>query len=72
MNKSYQAFSDNLVKIIKLLSSLGFIVHPTKTILSTCQVMEYLGFVMNSVKMTLTLTQIKKYITLFYLFPEIY
>ena len=54
MNKSYHAFSDNVVKVIKILSSLRSIVHPTKSALNPRRVMKYLGFVM-----TLTLTHVK-------------
>ena len=44
-----------LVKIIKLLSSVRFINHPIKSVLSPCQIMDYPGFVT-----ILTLTHVKK------------
>ena len=46
--------------IVKLLSSLGLIVHPSKSILFPCQEIEYLGFIINSINITLTLTLVKK------------
>ena len=57
---SYSACSKNIIKIIKLLSSLGLIVHPSKSILFPCQEIEYLGFIINSINITLTLTLVKK------------
>ena len=60
MNCSYSACSNNIMKITKLLSSLGLIVHPSKSVLFPCQEIEYLGFIINSTNMTLTLTLIKK------------
>ena len=57
---SYSAYSKNIIKIIKLLSSLGLIVHPSKSILFPCQEIEYLGFIINSINITLTLTLVKK------------
>ena len=57
---SYSACSNNVMKIIKLLSSFGLIVHPSKTALFSCQEIEYLGFIINSTSMKLTLTLIKK------------
>ena len=37
MDCSYSACSKNIMKIIKLMSSLGLIVHPSKSILFPCQ-----------------------------------
>ena len=60
MDCSYSACSNNIMKIIKQLSSLGLIVHPSKSVLFPCQEIEYLGFIINSTNMTLILTLIKK------------
>ena len=57
---SYSACSNSIMKIIKLLSSLGLIVHPSKSALFSSQEIEYLGFIINSTNMKLTLTLIKK------------
>ena len=59
MDCSYLACSKNM-KIIKLMSSLGLIVHPSKSILFACQEIEFLGFIINSTNMTLTLTLVRK------------
>ena len=60
MNCSFLTCSKNILKIIKLMSSLWLIVHPSKSILFPCQEIEYLGFIINSTNMTLTLTLVKK------------
>ena len=60
MDCSYSACSNNIMKIIKQLSSLGLIVYPSKSVLFPCQEIEYLGFIINSTNMALTLTLIKK------------
>ena len=51
MDCSYSACSKNIMKIIKLMPSLGLIVHPS---------IEHLGFIINTTNMTLTLTLLKK------------
>ena len=60
MNCSYSACSKNIMKIIKLMSPFGLIVHPSKSILFPCQEIEYLGFIINSTNVTLTLTPVKR------------
>ena len=60
MDCSYSAFFKKIMKIIKLMSSLGLIFHPSKSILFPCQEIEYLGFIIDSTNMTLTLTLVKK------------
>ena len=60
MDCSYSACSKNIMKIIKLMSSLGLIVHPSRSVLFLCQEIEYLGFIIDSTNLTLTLTLIKK------------
>ena len=65
MDCSYSTCSKNIMKIIKLMSSLGLIAHPSKSILFPCQEIEYLGFIINSTNMTLALTlEAENFITL--------
>ena len=57
-----QQFSDcllNVSKTVKLLDSLGFTVHPKKSVLKPSQQIEFLGFILNSRDMTVRLTQKK-------------
>lgn len=46
----------NVTETIHLLRSLGFIVHPSKSVLHPTQRIQYLGFIIDSVSMTVTLT----------------
>ena len=48
------------MNLTKLMSSLGLIVHTSKSIFFPCQEVEFLGFIVNSRNMTLTLTLEKK------------
>ena len=57
---SYSTCSNSIIKVIKLMSSLGLIVHPSKSILFPYQEIEYLDFAINSTNMTSTLTLVKK------------
>ena len=43
----------------RLLDSLGFTIHPIKSVFKPTQTIEFLGFVLNSVSMTVTLTEHK-------------
>ena len=43
----------------KLLDSLGFTIHPVKSVFKPTQTIEFLGFVLNSVTMTVTLSEYK-------------
>ena len=56
----YSHCSNNIMKIIKLMSSIGLIGHPSKSIFFPCPEIEYLGFIINSTNMKLTLTLVKK------------
>ena len=51
----------NIGKTIKLFTSLGFVIHPNKSVFVPCQQIEYLGFDLNSVRMTISLTEAKKF-----------
>ena len=46
--------------MLKLLQSLGFVIHPLKTISIPTMNIEFLGFIINSENMTVTLTDEKK------------
>ena len=45
---------------IHLLRSLGFVIHPEKSVLIPSQTLEFLGFILNSASMTVSLTEVKK------------
>ena len=51
---------ENVITSIKLLNSLGFIIHPEKSIFLPKQEITFLGFNINSQKMEITLTDTKK------------
>ena len=57
---SYKACFHNIENTIELLQSLGFTIHPTKSILTPTQRITFLGFVIDSVQMTLEITEEKK------------
>ena len=57
--KDFKCCQNNVVKTVKLLQSLGFIIHPTKSSLTPTQSITFLGFILNSVDMTVTLSQEK-------------
>ena len=57
---SYKACFHNIENTIELLQSLGFTIHPTKSILTPTQRIIFLGFVTDSVQMTLEITEEKK------------
>lgn len=49
----------NICDTIQLLDSLGFTVHPTKSVLQPTQCITFIGFVINSIDMTIRLTEEK-------------
>ena len=51
---------ENVITSIKRLNSLGFIIHPCKSIFLPNQEITFLGFNINSQKMEITLTDAKK------------
>ena len=51
---------ENVIASIKLLKSMGFIIHPDKSIFLPKQEITFLGFNINSQKMEITLTITKK------------
>ena len=52
----YQSCLENLVNTIKLLYSLGFIIHPKKSVLIPTQHLIFLGFILDSILMRIYLT----------------
>ena len=60
MSTSVNSCYDNIDRIIQLLDSLGFVVHPEKSNFKPTQVIEFLGFVIDTFHMTIQLTQKKK------------
>lgn len=58
----YDECASDVIDTIRLLDNLGFVAHPSKSVLIPTQVIVFLGFVLNSVSMTVSLTpkKIKK------------
>ena len=60
INKTQTSCSFDVDRIIELLDSLGFVIHPDKSIFKPAQEMEFLGFIINTVDMSLRLTPTKE------------
>ena len=58
--KTYDQCRDNILKIVKLFESLGFVIHPQKSTFIPTNSLEFLGVIIDSVKMSITLTEAKK------------
>ena len=58
--ETFKECLQNITESVKLLQSLGFTIHPEKSVLKPTQKLTFLGFVLNSKTMTLTLTDDKK------------
>ena len=58
--RSFAEYEWNIRLIVTLLDSLGFVVHPNKSIFVPARSIEYLGSVIDSQLMTISLTQKKK------------
>lgn len=54
---SYDQCLDNVLATIELLMSLGFVVHPEKSVFTPSQRIVYLGFIIDSFQMMVFLTQ---------------
>jgi hypothetical protein len=54
--QSYSKCLENINETVKLMDSLGFTVHPTKSVLKPTQVIVFLGFILCSKTMTVRLT----------------
>ena len=59
-DETFEECLQNITKTVRLLQSLGFTIHPEKSVLKPTQKLTFLGFVLNSKTMTLTLTDAKK------------
>ena len=57
--KTHQQCVTNVIDTVTQFDSLGFIAHPTKSVLNPAQQLEILGFVLNSVDMTIVLARDK-------------
>ena len=57
---SYESCLKNVNDAITMFWSLGFTIHPEKSVLTPTQNLIYLGFIINSKDMTLKLTEEKK------------
>ena len=57
--KSFAECKHTIAQALKLLESLGFVIHPDKSVLIPSQCLTFLGFNINSQTMTITLTQEK-------------
>lgn len=56
---TYQECLDNVVDTVKLFHSLGFVVHPEKSVFIPTQQITFLGFILDSKTMEIHLTQEK-------------
>lgn len=56
----YQDCLANVVDTLKLFDSLGFIIHPVKSVFIPTQTITFLGFILDSRNMTVSLTQQKQ------------
>ena len=57
--QTYEKYVFNIIDTFMLLDSLGFVIHPIKSILQPSQEIVTLGFLINSVTMTIKLTRDK-------------
>ena len=58
--RTFEECEKNFFIVLGLLQSLGFAIHPYKTVFVPTTVMEFLGFIIDSNNMTVTLTDNKK------------
>ena len=56
ISNSYSECSVNISETVSLLDSLGFTIHPAKSVMQPTQIIIFLGFVLNSQNMTIRLT----------------
>ena len=66
LRETVQECMTNILTVVQLFISLGFHIHPEKSVIVPSQSIEYLGFVLSSVTMTVKLTdaKISKYVKL--------
>ena len=60
MNMNHESCMDNISKIMKILISLGFLIHPSKSKFIPPKTIEYLIFVINTEDMAIRLSYSKK------------
>ena len=60
VGENYNECRANILRTVSLLQSLGFTVHPDKSVLIPQQRIEFLGFILDSTNMRITLTERKK------------
>ena len=58
--ETFEECLQNITETVKLLQSLGFSIHPEKSVLKPTQKLTFLGVVLNSKTMTLTLADAEK------------
>ena len=58
--RTFGGCKQSLMEMIELFIQLGFVIHPTKTVLRPTQKLEFLGFLIDSSQMTVSLTEQKK------------
>ena len=56
---TFQECLDNIMATLGMLQSLGFVIHPEKSVLYPTQTIIFLGFIINTVDMTVRLTDEK-------------
>ena len=56
VGNDYNECGSNVIVTVKLLDTLGFVPHPTKSVFIPTQILVYLGFLLNSINMTVSLT----------------
>ena len=59
LEDSYLECEGATLHAVRLFISLGFKIHPEKSVVIPTQVLEFLGFTFNSILMTVTLTEKK-------------
>ena len=63
LEDSYTECEEATLRAIQLFVSLGFKIHPEKSVIIPTQILEFLGFILNSILMLVTLTN-KKAVTI--------
>ena len=59
LEDSYTECEEATLRAIQLFVSLGFKIHPEKSVIIPTQILEFLGFILNSILMSVTLTNKK-------------
>ena len=72
LEDSYLECEEATLHAVQLFISLGFKIHPEKSVVIPTQVLEFLGFILNSILMTVTLTEKKGSKKNFATAPEVF